>query len=149
MPTILRIGPYRFFFYAGDRDEPLHIHVERDDNVKIMHSHVLKEIKGDGDRVTGVILENVLEKKELTLPADGVFIAIGFLPRTDLLVGQVELDERGYIKIIDGATTSKPGVFAAGDIIHPKYQQANVAAADGCKAAIDAIMYLDLKSLES
>jgi thioredoxin reductase (NADPH) len=128
--------------------DPIAKVVEHDENVKIMHNHVLKEILGDGQKVTGVLVQDLTApgKKDEVMPADGVFIAIGFLPRTKLFEGQLDLDGRGYIETHDGSKTSKDGVFAAGDIIHAKYQQANVAAADGCKAAVDCIQFLDLKA---
>ena len=84
------------------------------------------------------------DKEELfDIAIDGFFLAIGHRPNTDFLGGQVDLDEQGYIKLTGHNTaTSVKGVFAAGDVADPHYRQAIVAAAGGCRAAIDVKQYL-------
>ncbi len=84
------------------------------------------------------------DKEELfDIAIDGFFLAIGHRPNTDFLGGQVDLDEQGYIKLTGHNTaTSVEGVFAAGDVADPHYRQAIVAAAGGCRAAIDVKQYL-------
>lgn len=84
------------------------------------------------------------DEENRDLPIDGFFLAIGHTPNTSLFKGQIELDENGYI-VTDGITTltSVDGVFAAGDVADPRYQQAITAAASGCKAAVDAEQFLN------
>jgi thioredoxin reductase (NADPH) len=81
------------------------------------------------------------EVKDMTF--DGLFVAIGHLPRSELLVGQVDLDDEGYVKV-DGrsARTNVRGVFACGDLVDHTYRQAITAAGTGCEAALDAERFL-------
>jgi thioredoxin reductase (NADPH) len=97
---------------------------------------------GKGE-VTAVVVRNVKSGAQHTLPLDGVFIAIGHTPNTDLFKGQLELDDTGYIKTHGGTKTNIPGVFAAGDVQDHVYRQAVTAAGSGCMAAIDAERYLE------
>ncbi|TNU73965.1 thioredoxin-disulfide reductase [Miniimonas arenae] len=95
------------------------------------------------DKVTSVTLRDVRTGEERELDATGVFVAIGHLPRTELVAGQVDLDEAGYIRVAHPTTeTSLPGVFAAGDAVDHLYRQAITAAGTGCSAALDAERYL-------
>ncbi len=105
------------------------------------HSEVAA-IHGE-EKVTGVTLRDVRTGEERELPVTGVFVAIGHLPRTDLLAGQIELDAEGYV-VVDHPTTrtNLPGVFAAGDVVDHIYRQAITAAGTGCAAALDAERYL-------
>lgn len=112
--------------------------------INLVLNTIVTEITGDkANGVTGLNLKNTVDDTTSTLDADGVFIAIGYTPRTEFLQGQVALDEDGYI-LTDGATTKTnlPGVFAAGDVIDRVYRQAISAAGMGCRAAIDAQTYL-------
>jgi thioredoxin reductase (NADPH) len=100
------------------------------------------EILGE-DKVSGVVLRDTVTGEDREQAATGVFVAIGHLPRSELLVGQVDLDGENYVKV-EGATTltNLPGVFAAGDLVDHRYRQAITAAGTGCAAALDAEKYL-------
>lgn len=111
-------------------------------NVDFIWNSVVDELLGE-DKVTGVRLKNTQSGKIQDLPVDGVFVAIGHKPNTDFLKGQLELDEKGYIKVSNEIFTSVDGVFAAGDVADYKYRQAVTAAGMGCKAALEAEEYLE------
>ncbi len=103
---------------------------------------VATEIVGNG-KVSGIRLKNVKTGAEEVLPTDAVFPYIGHIPNTGLFAGQIDMDANGYI-LTDGRTrTNVPGVFAAGDVVDHVYRQAITAAAEGCKAAMEASWYLD------
>ena len=103
---------------------------------------VVDEVLGE-EAVTGVRVRNVETNESTNLPVEAVFIAIGHQPNTELLVGQVELDNTGYIVTQAGSTrTSVEGVFACGDVADSVYRQAVTAAGTGCMSAIDAERWL-------
>jgi thioredoxin reductase (NADPH) len=109
---------------------------------------VVDEVLGD-DGVTGVRLKNVKTGDVRELPLEALFIAIGHKPNTDLVRGQLELDDVGYIKVEPGTTrTGVEGVFACGDAMDPVYRQAITAAGTGCMAAIDSERWLAEQGLE-
>ncbi len=114
------------------------------EKIELVLDSVVAEVLGiDEGRVTGVVVENVGTGERTTLPADGLFVAIGHDPTTALVRGQLELDGAGYIVTRGTSTaTSIPGVFAAGDVQDHVYRQAVTAAASGCQAALDAERYL-------
>lgn len=95
------------------------------------------------EKVEGVRLRNLKTGGASELSCDGVFVAIGHKPNSELFAGKLELDEKGYIKSRGETRTSVDGVFVAGDVYDYLYRQAITAAASGCRAAIDAIRYLE------
>ncbi|ATN74605.1 thioredoxin-disulfide reductase [Coxiella burnetii] len=116
--------------------------------VAIVWSHVIEEVLGDDQGVTGVHLKHVKEEKTQDLTIDGLFIAIGHDPNTKIFKEQLEMDEAGYLRAKSGlqgnaTATNIPGVFAAGDVTDHVYRQAITAAGMGCMAALDAERYLD------
>ena len=98
-------------------------------------------------KVTGVLVKNVKTNELKEIRCDGVFIAIGHEPNTDVFVGQLALDPHGYIKVHDHVKTSVEGVFAAGDVHDHRYRQAITASAFGCMAALECERYLSEKGL--
>ena len=113
--------------------------------VEVVWDHELAEVKGTDSPlgVTGVVLRDVKAGGLRELPADGVFIAIGHAPANDLVQGQLQLHNGGYVKVEPGSTrTSVPGVFAAGDLTDHIYRQAVTSAGLGCMAALDAESWL-------
>jgi thioredoxin reductase (NADPH) len=110
--------------------------------VRVIWDSVVEEILGE-TAVTAVTLRNVKTGDARELATDGVFVAIGHTPNTDLVKGQVELTDAGYVVVREPTTeTNVPGVFAAGDVTDVIYRQAVTAAGQGCKAAIDAERFL-------
>lgn len=111
-------------------------------NIEILFNHEVEEILGD-TVVEGVRVVNNKSGEKREIKVDGYFSAIGHKPNTDIFVGQLELDEAGYIITEKGSSKTKlPGVFAAGDVQDHIYRQAITAAGSGCMAAIDAERYI-------
>ncbi|GAB6282890.1 MAG: thioredoxin-disulfide reductase [Ignavibacterium sp.] len=116
--------------------------------IKFLLNKVIKEILGTDEngqkKVTGILLEDTITKEVTQMPIDGVFLAIGHQPNTNLFKNFLELDEKGYIKVKPNSTyTNVEGVFAAGDVADKIYRQAITAAGTGCMAAIDAERWLE------
>jgi thioredoxin reductase (NADPH) len=102
---------------------------------------VITDVLGEKG-VEGVRVKNLKTGLEQDVKTDGLFIAVGHRPNTDLFAGQIEMDDHGYIIQVDHTQTSVPGVFAAGDVSDTRYKQAVTAAGDGCRAALDAEHFL-------
>lgn len=116
-------------------------------NVTLLWEHTLEEVLGDEMGVTGVKLRNVKTNDTTSLNLDGVFIAIGHSPNTQIFENQLKMHD-GYIVVNSGikgnaTATSVPGIFAAGDVADHVYRQAVTSAGTGCMAALDAEKYLD------
>ena len=119
----------------------------RNGNVKIIWDAALEEVLGDDKKVSGVTIRHLKTETKEELPMDGVFIAIGHTPNTELFKGQLAMKD-GYLIIKSGlegmaTATSTPGVFACGDVADHVYRQAITSAGFGCMAALDAEKYLD------
>ncbi|MCF2533881.1 thioredoxin-disulfide reductase [Yinghuangia soli] len=119
------------------------------DKIKFAWNSEVAEVLGDG-KLTGVKLRDTVTGELRDLDVTGLFIAIGHEPRTELLKGQIDLDEEGYVKVSHPTQhTNLTGVFACGDVVDHIYRQAITAAGSGCAAALDAERYLeDLKHRE-
>ncbi|MBO5831976.1 MAG: thioredoxin-disulfide reductase [Alistipes sp.] len=111
-------------------------------NIEVLFEHNTAEVLGDEDGVTGVRVVST-SGEERVIDIMGFFLAIGHHPNVEVLKGQLELDEQGYIKVVPGTSkTSVEGVFAAGDVKDPHYRQAITAAGSGCIAALDCERWL-------
>jgi thioredoxin reductase (NADPH) len=116
-------------------------------NVRVAWDHTLDEVLGDASGVTGARVKDVRSGATKDISAQGVFIAIGHTPNTQLFDGQLTMNN-GYIRVRGGSdgdatATSVPGVFAAGDVADHVYRQAVTSAGTGCMAALDAEAYLE------
>ncbi|MCT2408809.1 thioredoxin-disulfide reductase [Chryseobacterium antibioticum] len=117
--------------------------VENTPNIEVKFNHELIGIEGENSLVERAMIINNQTQEKSSVDVDGIFIAIGHKPNTDIFVGQIDLDENGYILTEKGSTrTNLPGVFAAGDVQDHIYRQAITAAGSGCMAAMDAEKYL-------
>ncbi len=114
----------------------------KNEKITFVTDTTVEEILGE-TTVEGVRLKNAKTGEESTLAVDGFFAAIGHTPATGLFAGQLEMDDSGYVLQKEHTMTSVPGVFAAGDVSDTRYRQAITAAADGCRAAIDAERWLE------
>jgi thioredoxin reductase (NADPH) len=114
------------------------------DNIEFVTPYVVERFEdGENGSLGKAVLKNTADESERALDISGAFVAIGHRPNSDLVEGQVELDENGYVLVEDRSTrTNLPGVFAAGDLVDHTYRQAVTAAGTGCMAALDAEAYL-------
>jgi len=113
--------------------------------IDFLWNSAVEEILGSKETgVTGLKIKNTVSDAVSEVAMEGLFVAIGHKPNTDLFVGQLELDEAGYIVVPPGTVSTRyDGVFACGDVVDHKYRQAITAAGSGCMAAIDAERYLE------
>jgi len=119
------------------------------ERIEIVWDSIPLDVLGQ-DHIEAVRLKNVKTGEQRDLPVGGLFMAIGHTPTTQFVAGQLDLDEKGYVKLTDTerTTTSVEGVFAAGDVADATYRQAVTAAGMGCKAAIDAERWLAALGIE-
>jgi thioredoxin reductase (NADPH) len=125
---------------------------KKNPKIKFKLNYVIKEFLGTeimgNKRLTGVLLENTKDGSTEKMDVDGVFIAIGHKPNTDVFKGWLDMDETGYLKVEPGSTkTNIEGVFAAGDVADKIYRQAVTAAGTGCMAAIEAQHFLEAQEI--
>jgi len=110
--------------------------------IEFLFNHEVIDVLGE-EKVVGLKLKNTLTGEESVKDFTGLFVAIGHLPRSELVVGQVELNSDGYVQVEGRSTKTKiPGVFACGDLVDFTYRQAITAAGSGCQAALDAERFL-------
>jgi thioredoxin reductase (NADPH) len=116
--------------------------VSKNPKISFLMDAEVTEVLGN-DAVTGVQVRNVKTGETLEVPVQGLFLAIGHQPNTDLFKGIINTDDVGYIVPVENTMTNIPGVFAAGDVTDHRYRQAITAAGDGCRAAIDLERWLE------
>jgi thioredoxin reductase (NADPH) len=121
---------------------------QKNPKIKFITNAVVKEVLGKNENgkksVTGALLQNTKDGSTIEVKTDGIFVAIGHKPNTDIFKGQLDMDETGYLKVKPGSTyTSVEGIFAAGDVADKTYRQAITAAGTGCMAALDAQRWLE------
>lgn len=121
------------------------IMIERASNnpkIEFLFNHEVVDVLGE-DKVIGLKLKNTVTGEESSKDFTGLFVAIGHLPRSELVAKQVELNSEGYVQVEGRSTKTKiPGVFACGDLVDYTYRQAITAAGSGCQAALDAERFL-------
>jgi thioredoxin reductase (NADPH) len=120
----------------------------RNDKLGFLWNSTVTRLHGT-DRLEYIDIHNSESEEETTMPFDGLFVAIGHAPSTELFRDQLELDDDGYIRTTRGSHTSVPGVFACGDVQDRSYKQAVTAAGSGCMAALDAEHYLETTAHEA
>jgi thioredoxin reductase (NADPH) len=114
-----------------------------DPKISFAWNSEVAEIHEHGGKLAGLTLRDTVTGETSHFPATGLFVAIGHDPRTDLVTGQLDLDDEGYLKVASPSTrTNITGVFGAGDVVDHTYRQAITAAGSGCAAALDAERYL-------
>jgi len=142
---LTRFGSRVYLIHRRDELRASKIMQERafaDPKLEMVWNSEIAEITGD-DRLEGVVLRDTSTGETRDLAVTGLFIAIGHDPRSELLTGQVDLDDNGYVLVTHPSTaTNLPGVFAAGDLVDHHYRQAITAAGTGCAAALDAERYI-------
>jgi thioredoxin reductase (NADPH) len=112
--------------------------------IDFLWNHVIADISGD-KKIKSIVARDTITGREQTIPAGGLFVAIGHEPNTEIFRGQLDLDDKGYIILKDHTLTSVKGVFAAGDVHDFRYRQAITAGGFGCMAALDIEKWLTEK----
>jgi thioredoxin reductase (NADPH) len=116
--------------------------VKSNPKIELLMNHEVIDVLGES-KVVGLKVKNTISGEESVKDFTGLFVAIGHIPRSELIVGQVDLNAEGYVNVVGRSTnTSLPGVFACGDLVDFTYRQAITAAGSGCAAALDAERFL-------
>ena len=126
-------------------DKTNQLRLERNPKIRVLWNSTVEEVLGEGNpkSVTGIRVKNHATGSVDVLPRDGLFVAIGHSPATEIFRGQLDMDDEGYIRTVpDSTKTSVPGVFAAGDVKDKIFRQAVTAAGMGCMAALEAEKFL-------
>jgi len=137
-----------YIINRSDKFRASEIMIERAKNnnkIEILTNKTVEEVLGD-KFVTGLKLKDAVTGKLSEIKLDGVFLAIGHIPATDLFKDQIELDKAGFVVQKENTMTSAPGIFVAGDVADNRYRQAITSAGSGCMAAIDAKKWLEANS---
>jgi thioredoxin reductase (NADPH) len=145
-----RIASKVTIVHVGNRmtaTDPIKDKVLANKIVEVISNATVVEITGDGNRVTGAVIEK--DGKRIPLVAAGVFVAIGLRPNTTLFKDHLAIDQHGYLVVNDHTKTSIDGVFAAGDVADYRYRQAITSAGVGCMAALDAQAYLSADLIDN
>lgn len=116
--------------------------VKKNPKIEIIYDHIVDEILGN-EKVNGIKIKNVKTGEISELKVDGVFVAIGHHPNSEIVKDKIKTDDYGYIIVDSSFQTSIPGVFACGDVVDPIYKQAIVASGTGCMAAMNAIKFVE------
>jgi thioredoxin reductase (NADPH) len=116
--------------------------------IEIIWNTIITEIKGDGKTMNAVSFENTETGEKGEIPADGIFIFVGYSPNNKLIPPEVRMNEQGYVITDEKCATNTPGIFAVGDLRQKFANQIVVAAADGCIAALAAAHYVEMKKAE-
>lgn len=144
---LTRFASKVYIFHRRDSFRASKIMVERalkNPKIEVVWNSEVTEVLGDGKKMNAVILNDTKTNEKRQMNLDGLFIAIGHKPNTELFQGILDMDETGYLKTKPGSTyTNIPGVFASGDVQDPVYRQAITAAGSGCMASIDAERWLE------
>ncbi len=111
--------------------------------ISVQWNSEVTEVLGDGKKVTGVVLHDIVTGEKKQFPCDGMFLAIGHEPNTTIFKNIIDLDEKGFIKTDRRMRTNVAGIFACGDVQDHLYKQAITAAGSGCQAAMEAEKYLE------
>lgn len=112
-------------------------------NVEVLYNSNVREVIGDDEKVTGLKIHNNQNNTISDLTVDGMFLAIGAVPNSELFVNKLDMDEKGYIALDEGQETSEPGIFVVGDVCEPEYKQLIIAAGHGAKAAMQTQKFLE------
>lgn len=134
--TMVQIGP------ELSANDPIKFKVLENPKANFIYNATVQEIKGNGNNVTEVVVQDVNSKETTVVPTNGVFLAIGFIPNTGIFKDQLAMDKYGYLTVTGHTKTSVKGVFAAGDVSDFRYRQAITSAGVGCMAALDAQEFL-------
>ena len=118
---------------------------EAHERIRIVREREVAEVLGEAN-VTGLRLRDPETGAETVEPVDGLFVAIGYRPNSEVFGSQLDRDEKGYLAVRDETGSNIDGVFIAGDVHDHRYRQAVTAAADGCKAALDAQHWLEARA---
>jgi thioredoxin reductase (NADPH) len=142
---LTRFASHVYLIHRRDKfkaSQAMQDRLAKNQKIEVLLNCEVREVLGDTKIVSGLKLFNTKEQKEMEIAINGMFLAIGHIPNTDLFQGILDLDDENYLVVTDNTKTKIPGVFVAGDVKDRSYRQAITAAGMGCMAALDAERYL-------